>query len=63
MRQGIETIKPDTWVHRFIEDTIGYQVNNEVVIKTLERVAREIGINAYELDWRISRTDPCLLFL
>jgi hypothetical protein len=53
MRQGIETIKPDTWVHRFIVDTIGYSVSNELAISTLERVAKEIGLKAYELDWRI----------
>jgi hypothetical protein len=53
MRQGVETIKPDTWVHRFIEDTIGYPVTNEAAIETLEQIAKEIDVKAYELDWRI----------
>jgi hypothetical protein len=53
MRQGVETIKPDVWVHRFIQDTLGYSVSDRAAIQALERVARDLGVKAYELDWRI----------
>ncbi len=53
MRQGVETIKPDMWIHRFIQDTLGYPVSDETAVEALEQVAREIGVKAYELDWRI----------
>lgn len=53
VRQGIETVKPDIWVHRFIEDTVGYAVSDEVAVEALERVAKELGVHASELDIRI----------
>jgi hypothetical protein len=53
MRQGIETIKPDLWIHRFVQDVLGYAVSDQMAVDLLERVAREMGVKAYELDWRI----------
>lgn len=53
MRQGVETIKPDIWVHRFIHDTIGRYVSDTVAVTTLEKAAGVLKIRAYELDWRI----------
>jgi hypothetical protein len=53
MRQGIETVKPDMWIHRFIRDILGYAVSDETAVEALEQVAQEIGVKAYELDWRI----------
>lgn len=53
MRQGVETVKPDMWVHRFIQDVLGFSVSDEMAIKLLESVAQEIELKAYELDWRI----------
>ena len=53
VRQGIETVKPDIWVHRFIEDMVGYAVSDEVAVEALERVAKELGVHAPELDIRI----------
>jgi hypothetical protein len=53
MRQGVETVQPDTWIHRFIHDVLGYTVSDETAVELLEEVAQEIGIKAYELDWRI----------
>lgn len=55
MRQGIETIKPDVWIHRFIRDTLGYSVSDETAVAMLKEVALELDIKAYELDWRIWR--------
>ncbi len=53
MRQGVETVKPDMWIHRFIQDVLGHSVSDETAVEVLERVAQEIGVKAYELDWRI----------
>lgn len=53
MRQGVETVKPDMWIHRFIRDVLGHSVSDETAVRVLERVAREMGVKAYELDWRI----------
>jgi hypothetical protein len=53
MRLGVETIKPDLWVHRFIQAAIGRKVSDVIAVSVLERAARDIGLRAYELDWRI----------
>jgi hypothetical protein len=53
MRQGVETIKPDVWVHRFIEETIGRRLKNEEAVEVLENVAQEVGVGAYNLDLAI----------
>jgi hypothetical protein len=53
MRQGIETVKPDVHIRRFVEQALGRSPRDREVIALLEAVARELGIKAYELDWRI----------
>lgn len=53
MRQGVETIKPDLWVHRFITRVIGRGLKDAAAVDSLEAVSRDIGMKAYELDWRI----------
>jgi hypothetical protein len=54
MRQGIETIKPDRHVRRFVESIIHRSdVTDEDLVVSLEQVATELRLKAYELDWRI----------
>lgn len=53
MRQGVETIKPDIHVHRFIESVVGRNMPDGDLVATLEEVASKLGLKAYELDWRI----------
>lgn len=53
MRQGIETVKPDVHVHSFVRSTVGRSLDDRAVVALLVHVARELGIKAYELDWRI----------
>ena len=54
MRQGIETIKPDLHVRRFVESILHRSdITDEQLVATLEDIARELGLKAYELDWRI----------
>lgn len=53
MRQGVETVKPDVHIRRFVESTIGRPMSDEDTVFALEQVAISTGIKAYELDWRI----------
>ena len=54
MRQGIETIKPDVHVRRFVEAIIHRSdIAGQEIVDTLEKVAKQLGLKAYELDWRI----------
>ena len=54
IRQGIETIKPDIHVRRFVESIIHRSdFADEELVTSLEKVAGELKLKAYELDWRI----------
>lgn len=53
MRQGIETIKPDTHLINFLESIIHHSFTERELVAVLERVAKELGLKAYELDWKI----------
>lgn len=54
MRQGIATVKPDIHVRRFVQSLINRSdfTDNELVV-VLEKVANQLSLKAYELDWRI----------
>ena len=53
MRQGVDTVKPDVHVRRFAEAAVGRTLNDQDVIELTTRAAARIGIEAFELDWRI----------
>jgi len=54
MRQGIETIKPDVHVRRFVESIVQRaDFTDSELVSTLESVAKQLRLKAYELDWRI----------
>jgi len=56
MRQGVETIKPDVHVRRFVESIIHRTPTDDELdelVEALEKVARRLGLKAYELDWKI----------
>ncbi len=53
MRQGVETVKPDVHVRRFVESIISRRLKDEELVALLEKVATRLGLKAYELDWRI----------
>lgn len=53
MRQGVETIKPDVHIRRFVESIIDRSPADNQIVQALEEVARKLGLKAYELDWRI----------
>lgn len=43
MRQGIETIKPDVHVRRFVENALGRSVSDRETVSMLEAVAKALG--------------------
>jgi len=53
MRQGIETVKPDVHLRRFVESIVHHEFTDYELVGELEKVARQLGLKAYELDWRI----------
>ena len=53
MRQGVETVKPDVHVHRFVAGALGRTASDTEVIRLVVEAAEQLGIKAYELDWRI----------
>jgi hypothetical protein len=53
MRQGVDTVKPDVHVRRFTEAAVGRPLSDADLIEVVTRAARDLGIKAYELDWRI----------
>lgn len=57
MRQGVETVKPDVHLRRFTEWTLGRGLPDGEVVEVLVRAARQVGVKAYELDWRIWETE------
>jgi hypothetical protein len=50
MRMGIDTIKPDVHVLRFVSSAIGRTVSQDEAVTSLEDVARRLGIDARTLD-------------
>lgn len=53
MRQGVDTVKPDVHLWRFAEAAVGRPLSDLDVVEVVTRAAEQIGIDAYELDWRI----------
>jgi hypothetical protein len=53
MRLGVETVKPDVHVLRFVSRAIGRSVSDMEAIAGLEEAARRLGVKANVLDWSI----------
>jgi hypothetical protein len=53
MRLGIEAIKPDTRLRRFIETTVQRKVSDEEIVSGLTEVARRLAIRPRQIDARI----------
>ena len=53
MRQGVDTVKPDVHIHRFAEAAIGRRLSDGEVVRVVAEAAHQLGLKAYELDWRI----------
>ena len=53
MRQGVETVKPDVHVRRFVEAAVGMPLTDAQVVEAVEEAARQLGLPASALDWAI----------
>lgn len=53
MRQGAETIKPDSRVRNFVYEATHVCLDDRTLVNDLTRVARHPSMKANELDWRI----------
>jgi hypothetical protein len=53
MRLGVDTVKPDVRLHRFVAAAVGRPLSDADVIEVVSRAASALGIKARELDGRI----------
>ena len=53
MRAGVETVKPDVHVVRFVTSATGRVVNELEAVDALEEVARRLELSPRTLDWSI----------
>lgn len=53
MRQGVDIVKPDVHVLRFVRTNVGREVPVTIAVNALIAIAKALDIRAYELDWRI----------
>jgi len=50
LRLGVDTVKPDVRVLRFIEDSIGRSASSDEAVSALTRIAKETKRDAFRLD-------------
>jgi hypothetical protein len=53
MRQGVDTVKPDVHVHRFVEAALGRRLNDSDTVDVVVGAAHRLGMKATDLDWAI----------
>jgi hypothetical protein len=53
MRQGVEAVKPDVHLIHFVKSIVHHSFTESELVTVLEKVAKELGLKAYELDWKI----------
>ena len=61
MRLGIDTVKPDVHLRRFVEPVVGHSISDEELIRVIEEAASRLGVPAQHLDlalWEYQRGRP-----
>jgi hypothetical protein len=53
MRMGVDTVKPDVHVLRFVSGAVGRRVSQDEAVTSLEEVAVRLGVPAGDLDWSV----------
>jgi len=53
IRLGVDSVKPDLRVHRFLHRTAGRVLSDEEAVSVLESIAKELGRSARDLDFSI----------
>jgi hypothetical protein len=64
MRLGIDTVKPDVWVRKFVQDVVGHPVTDSELVRVVTAAAHRLGRSPQELDgaiWEKERghQEPC----
>ncbi|MGQ0825934.1 MAG: hypothetical protein ACT4OX_13060 [Actinomycetota bacterium] len=58
MRMGVETVKPDVHLRRFVEATLARRVSDDDIVEVISAAAQRLGMRARELDasiWEYQR--------
>lgn len=50
IRSGVDTVKPDVHVKKFVSECIGRKSKNEETVEAIEMIAKELQIPAFRLD-------------
>ena len=50
IRLGVDTVKPDVHVKKFVSDCIGRKAKDEETVEAVEGIAKELQIPAFRLD-------------
>jgi hypothetical protein len=61
MRLGVDTIKPDIWLHSFVRRVLCHDLNDFILVQVLTDAAHHIGLTARQLDssiWEHERGEP-----
>lgn len=61
MRLGVDTVKPDVWVHAFVKRVLGRDLTDVEVVHVVTEAAHRVGRSARELDagiWEHERGGP-----
>lgn len=61
MRLGVDTVKPDVWLHAFVRRVIGRDLPDPDVVTVVTEAAHRVGRQARELDgaiWEFERGRP-----
>jgi hypothetical protein len=61
MRLGVDTVKPDVWIRRFVQETVGHGASDADLVWVVTEVAQRLERSPRELDaaiWEHQRRAP-----
>jgi hypothetical protein len=61
MRLGVDTVKPDVWLHVFVKRVLGHDLDDVALVEVVTEAARRVRRRARELDagiWEHERGGP-----
>ena len=61
MRLGVDTVKPDMWLHTFVKRVLGRDLDDLQLVEAVTRAAHSVGRQVRELDagiWESERGGP-----
>ena len=53
MRLGVDTVKPDVHLRRFVEKIVFHGVSDEELVRVIQEVARRLELSPRRLDWSL----------